>query len=109
VCFPSCLFTPVLAAFNRAEADKRECGACDVCFSLKPHITQYQTRQSVRASHHLEDAPMTDCISALCCTPCAVAQDTLELERRAAAAATAPADHMIAEVVMSPPVYIEKQ
>merc|ERR1711959_260969 len=110
VCFPSCLFTPVLAAFNRAEADKRECGVCDVCFSLKPQITQYQTRQSVRASHQLEEAPITDCISALCCTPCAIGQDTLELERRAAAVAPAPANQVMAEVViLSPPEYTEKQ
>merc|ERR1711959_49306 len=110
VCFPSCLFTPVLAAFNRAEADKRDCGVCDVCFSLKPQITHYQTRQSVRASHQLEEAPFTDCISALCCTPCAIGQDTLELERRAAAVAPAPANQVMAEVViLSPPEYTEKQ
>lgn len=82
VCLPACLFTPCLAAFNRSEVEHRDCTACDACFSLKPQITQYHTRQSVRAAHLLEEAPVTDCLAAVCCTPCAVAQDTIELERR---------------------------
>lgn len=88
ICFPACLFTPFLAAFNRAAADKRDCNFCDVCFSLKTQFTTYQTRQSIRSANNLEDSTCGDCLSACCCTPCAVAQDTLELERRAALATT---------------------
>jgi len=83
VCLPACFFSPVAAAFNRAEVDGRECTLCDACFSLRPQLTQYHTRQSIRAKHNLEERQCTDCFAALCCTPCAVAQDTLELERRA--------------------------
>merc|ERR1712196_129105 len=92
ICFPACLFTPFLAAFNRAAADNRDCTACDACFSLKTPFTQYHTRQSVRSMHHLEEANCLDCLTACCCTSCAVGQDALELSRRAAvAAAPAPA------------------
>jgi len=92
ICCPSTFFTPVLAAFNRAEVDDRDCHFCDALWSIKTPITQYQTRQSLRGKHGLADAPITDCLAAVCCTPCAVAQDTLELERRATnAQAVAPA------------------
>merc|ERR1712054_435843 len=83
ICFPATVFTPVLAAFNRAEADKRDCGLCDFLLSLKTPITQYQTRQSIRAEYDLEEANVTDCLGSVCCTPCVVAQDALELEHRA--------------------------
>merc|ERR1712146_823031 len=84
VCVPACFFTPVLAAFNRAEADDRECTGCDVCFAMAKPVAQYTTRQTIRAKYGLEDSNCPDCLSAFCCTPCAVGQDTLELERRAA-------------------------
>lgn len=84
VCCPSTFLTPFLAAFNRAEADNRECHPCDVLWALKTPITQYHTRQTIRSTHDLEEAPVTDCLGAVCCMPCVVAQDTLELEHRAA-------------------------
>lgn len=84
VCIPACLFTPVLAAFNRAEADDRECNTCDVCFALLKPVAQYTTRQTIRGKYNMRDENCSDCCSAVCCTPCAVAQDTLELEKRAA-------------------------
>merc|ERR1711988_1699094 len=84
VCFPASFFTPILAAFNRAEVDGRDCHACDVLWAMKTPITQYHTRQSIRAKYDLEEAPCTDCLQTVCCIPCVVAQDTLELEHRAA-------------------------
>lgn len=84
ICCPATFFTPILAAFNRAEADHRDCTACDALFSMKTPITQFQTRQSLRAEHSIQDAPITDCLAAVFCTPCAVAQDSIEIERRAA-------------------------
>merc|ERR1712070_1314899 len=90
ICFPACLFTPVLAAFNRAEADERECNACDVCFALAKPISQYTTRQTIRGKYNMQDDNIRDCCTAVCCTPCAVAQDTLELEKRTAVQAPAP-------------------
>ena len=83
VCIPACLFTPVLAAFNRAEADDRECNTCDVCFALLKPVAQYTTRQTIRGKYNMRDENCSDCCSAVCCTPCDVAQDTLELEKRA--------------------------
>jgi len=91
ICFPAFCFTPILAAFNRSAADKRDCSIFDVCFSLKTHFTQYHTRQSIRAEHRLEEMECGDCVSTVCCLPCAVGQDALEMERRAAAAPVAPA------------------
>lgn len=82
VCLPACLFTPFLAAFNRAEADERECNICDVCCVVLKPVAQYTTRQTIRGKYNLAD-DSTDMLSACCCTPCAVAQDTLELEKRA--------------------------
>ena len=76
----SCLFTPVLAAFNRADADDRDCSPCDVCFN---QCQQYATRQTIRGRYGLLQDNTHDVLSACCCTPCAVAQDTLELEHRA--------------------------
>jgi hypothetical protein len=63
---------------------------CDACFSMKTPFTQYHTRQTVRSTHLLEDSTCLDCFSSCCCTPCAVAQDALELERRGPSAAPAP-------------------
>eukprot|EP00658_Telonema_sp_P-2_P030596 TRINITY_DN2307_c0_g1_i1.p1 TRINITY_DN2307_c0_g1~~TRINITY_DN2307_c0_g1_i1.p1 ORF type:complete len:323 (+),score=67.13 TRINITY_DN2307_c0_g1_i1:112-1080(+) len=77
---PTFLFTPVLAAFNRAEADDRECTACDVCFGLLKPVSQYTTRQTIRGKYGLKDENCSDFCTALCCTPCAVAQDAMELE-----------------------------
>jgi len=88
--FPSTCFLPILAAFNRAEADKRECDACDLFFALKTPNTQYHTRQSIRSEHDLENAQCVDCVSSIFCTPCAVAQDTLEMERRQATRVPTP-------------------
>merc|ERR1711924_335694 len=45
------------------------------------------------AQHQVEEAQLEDCIGALCCTACAVGQDTLELQRRAQQA-FAPAVHV---------------
>jgi len=90
VCFPASFFTPILAAFNRAEVDGRDCHACDALWAMKTPITQYHTRQSIRAKYDLEEAPCTDCLQTVCCTPCAVGQDTLELERRTTMPAPAP-------------------
>lgn len=89
VCFPASFFTPILAAFNRAEVDGRDCHACDALWAMKTPITQYHTRQSIRAKYDLEEAPCTDCLQVVCCTPCAVGQDTIELERRTAIPAPA--------------------
>merc|ERR1711988_23936 len=104
ICIPAFFFTPILAAFNRAAADKRECSACDVCFSLKTPLTQYHTRQTVRSSHLLEDNNGLDCISSCCCTPCAVGQDALEIERRGMTPPAPPAVQIVvaegSEVVM---------
>jgi len=100
ICFPAIFFTPFLAAFNRAEVDGRECHTCDALFSLKTPITQYQTRQSVRGQYKMQDAQISDCLAAACCTPCAVAQDTIELERRAVVNAAA-AQHVM-QVPMPP-------
>lgn len=106
ICFPATVFTPVLAAFNRAEADKRDCGLCDFLFSLKTPITQYHTRQSIRAEHDLEEANVTDCLGSVCCTPCVVAQDALELEHRAAMQPpTQPVTAVTVSVAMAPPSY----
>merc|ERR1711988_24848 len=85
ICFPAFFFTPFLAAFNRAAADKRDCSVCDVCCTGKAvPFVQYLTRQSIRADNLLEEEEFGDCLAACCCTPCAVGQDALELERRAA-------------------------
>merc|ERR1711988_235128 len=91
ICIPAFFFTPIAAAFNRAEADHRECSVCDACCSFKTPLTQYHTRQSIRAANRLEEAQLEDCITALCCTTCAVGQDTLELQRRAELQTAAPA------------------
>jgi len=79
---PACLFTPVLAAFNRSEVDERECSVCDVCFAVIKPIAQYTTRQSLRGKYGLASEEFSDLFSACCCTPCAVAQDAIELENR---------------------------
>lgn len=107
ICFPATLFTPVLAAFNRAEADKRDCGVCDLLFSLKTPITQYHTRQSIRAEYDLEEANVADCLGSVCCTPCVVAQDALELEHRAAMQPppAQPVTAVTVSVAMAPPSY----
>eukprot|EP00656_Telonema_subtile_P036238 TRINITY_DN401_c0_g1_i1.p1 TRINITY_DN401_c0_g1~~TRINITY_DN401_c0_g1_i1.p1 ORF type:complete len:340 (+),score=35.58 TRINITY_DN401_c0_g1_i1:220-1239(+) len=89
LCFPACIFTPVLAAFNRAEVDDRECDVCDVCFSVIKPVAQYTTRQSIRGKYQLSSDSSDACV-ACCCTPCAVAQDSLELERRASQPTAAP-------------------
>merc|ERR1712100_211137 len=80
LCLQSTLFAPILAAFNRAEVENRDCHACDGLFAFKPQITQYHTRQTIRATHGLETAECFDALSAICCTPCAIAQDTIEME-----------------------------
>lgn len=98
VCLPACLFTPVLAAFNRAEVDDRECTGFDVCFAMVKPMAQYTTRQSIRGKYGLEDNNVLDTLSACCCTPCAVAQDTLELEKRASQ------DHLTVTVAPGLPV-----
>merc|ERR1711998_170073 len=90
LCLQSTLFAPILAAFNRAEVENRDCHACDGLFAFKPQITQYHTRQTIRATHGLETAECFDALSAICCTPCAIAQDTIEMERRAALAINTP-------------------
>jgi Cys-rich protein (TIGR01571 family) len=102
ICCPATFFTPILAAFNRAEVDNRDCHFCDAFFSMKTPITQYQTRQSLRSEHKLADAPVSDCFAALCCTPCAVAQDTIELERRKA---THEMVSTVAVTIDQPPAY----
>jgi Cys-rich protein (TIGR01571 family) len=94
VCIPACLFTPVLAAFNRAKTDERECTGCDVCFAMIKPVAQFTTRQSIRGKYGLEDSTVTDALSACCCTPCAVGQDTLELEHRRAMAAQSDSEMM---------------
>merc|ERR1719235_559991 len=105
ICLPACLFTPILAAFNRAEADDRECTFCDVCFSMMKPVAQYTTRQTIRSKHSLADANMQDMLAAVCCTPCAIAQDTIELEKRSMMQqADAPATHL--EAPGMPPVYM---
>merc|ERR1712072_1134674 len=103
ICLPACFFTPFLAAFNRAEADKRDCSMWDVCFSLKTQFTTYQTRQSIRAANNLEEGGCGDCLSACCCTPCAVAQDTLEMEKRAAIHAVQAAPGQATEMITIAP------
>jgi len=102
ICLPACFFTPVLAAFNRSAADNRDCGVCDVLFSLKTPFTQYQTRASIRAQHQLVENECTDCLSAVCCTPCAVGQDALELERREAPHQNAAAPIVASEIRVAP-------
>lgn len=108
-CFPATFFPFVLAAFNRAEVDRRDCHACDALWSLKIPITQYQTRQSMRGQFKLADAPIADCLAAVCCTPCAVAQDAIELERRAvltqAMAVPDSAEVAISVPMEAPPSY----
>merc|ERR1711967_108384 len=105
ICLPACLFTPILAAFNRAEADDRECTFCDVCFSMMKPVAQYTTRQTIRSKHSLADANVQDMLAAVCCTPCAIAQDTIELEKRSMMQqADAPATHL--EAPGMPPVYM---
>merc|ERR1712093_466768 len=84
VCATSTLFTPIVAAFNRAEVENRDCSVCDGIFAMKTPITQYHTRQSIRSANSLETAECYDAVTAVCCTPCAVAQDAIELERLAA-------------------------
>jgi len=84
LCVQSTIFMPILAAFNRAEVENRDCSPCDVVFALKTPITQYHTRQSIRSANSLETAECYDALTSVCCTPCAVAQDTLELDRRTA-------------------------
>merc|ERR1712166_203213 len=79
VFLPACFFPPVAAAFNRADADGRECTVCDLC-NLNP-VAQYTTRQAIRARYGLREES-TDMPLACCCTPCAMAQDTIELEHR---------------------------
>merc|ERR1712046_449126 len=84
-------------------------------FAMKTPITQYHTRQSIRGSYDLEEAPIEDCLAAVCCTPCAVAQDTLELEHRSYM--EPPTVTMVAPVIVSstppppppppPPVAVE--
>jgi Cys-rich protein (TIGR01571 family) len=100
-CLAATFFTPILAAFNRAEAENRDCSACDVCFSVKPQLTTYHTRQSIRSANGLQTNEVVDAVAACCCTPCAVAQDTLELERREALNAL-PGTQM--EVIAAVPV-----
>merc|ERR1711968_371727 len=63
---------------------------CAFLYAFKPQITQYHTRQTIRATHGLETAECFDALSAICCTPCAIAQDTIEMERRAALAINTP-------------------
>merc|ERR1719502_1489512 len=75
---------------RRAKVENRDCHACDGLFAFKPQITQYHTRQTIRATHGLETAECFDALSAICCTPCAIAQDTIEMERRAALAINTP-------------------
>lgn len=109
ICFPACCFTPVLAAFNRSAVDNRDCGLCDAVFSSKTPCTQYQTRQSIRAQHELEEADCTDCLAAVCCTPCAVAQDTLEIEKRTATQAPAQVQDVEMRVASGTPIVITAQ
>jgi len=99
---PACCFTPVLAAFNRAEADDRECTSCDVCFSLCKPVAQYTTRQTIRGKYNLADNASDGCIACFC-TPCAVAQDSLELEKRASVQARPMSASMSAPGL---PVYV---
>jgi len=81
VCMPACFFMPVLAAFNRAEVDNRDCRTCDVCSFLCATSSQYTTRQSIRSRFLMQEDPL-DALSACCCTPCAVGQDAIELAQR---------------------------
>lgn len=106
ICIPAFFFTPVAAAFNRAEADHRECSVCDACCSFKTPLTQYHTRQSIRAANRLEEAQLEDCITALCCTTCAVGQDTLELQRRAELQPGAPAPPGVHVAMQLPAVHV---
>merc|ERR1711907_56143 len=81
-CLPATLATSFLAAFNRADADGRECSYCDAVFSSYSPVAQFTTRQSIRSRYGLAEDP-SDCLVACCCTPCGVAQDALELASRA--------------------------
>jgi len=106
VCLPACLFTPILAALNRAQADDRECTVCDVCFSMVKPVAAYTTRQSIRSKYGLADNNASDMLAACCCTPCAIGQDTLELEKRAMMEQVVPGPAPDLTAPGMPPVYM---
>lgn len=71
------LFCPcVVAAFNTARVDNRECTLCDLT------ANDYQTRQSLRARYSVGYAPLPDCCSMVCCQCCFIVQTAKEIAMR---------------------------
>lgn len=74
---PGCLITYccgcVVAGFNSARLDDRECTPCDI------FANDYQTRQSMRGKYGMGYAPLPDFISLYCCHFCFVMQTAKEL------------------------------
>eukprot|EP00656_Telonema_subtile_P022322 TRINITY_DN2343_c0_g2_i2.p1 TRINITY_DN2343_c0_g2~~TRINITY_DN2343_c0_g2_i2.p1 ORF type:complete len:290 (+),score=15.72 TRINITY_DN2343_c0_g2_i2:199-1068(+) len=81
LCVPACIWPCYLAALNRAEVDDRDCEIGDACCIRSLCQAQYTTRQSIRAQYGLE-SDCADLPIALCCTPCGMAQDAIEMEHR---------------------------
>lgn len=84
-CLPSFLFPGIQTALNQAEIEDRDVSPADVCVNLYyPMVVTnvYRDRQAIRTQFGFPHEPCEDLLCSLCCTPCAVAQNSREIEAR---------------------------
>lgn len=78
-CVRVCLCPWPMASFNQAALNDRQWTFCDFC-CMNFNII-YFNRQTLRRRLDSPPEPCLDCLTAVCCAPCAVGQHTLEIER----------------------------
>jgi hypothetical protein len=79
------------SALNQAEVHDRDGHLADVCMNLSSQnvlSNTYYTRQALRHKYGLAEEPLQDCLTAVCCNPCANAQHMREMDMRYAAQAS---------------------
>jgi len=90
-CLPSCCCPVFQSALNQAEVHDRDGHLADVCMNLSSQnvlSNTYYTRQALRHKYGLAEEPLQDCLTAVCCNPCANAQHMREMDMRYAAQAS---------------------
>jgi len=72
-------------AYQRAGLDQRECNAKDALLMLFcPICTLVHTRWKIREKYGISGSAPVDVMTLLCCTVCAVAQQTRQMDLRGA-------------------------
>lgn len=84
-CLPSLCCPWFQSALNQAEVHDRDGSVADVCMNAHHYSlvsNTYHTRQAIRHKFEIPEEPVKDCLTAAFCLPCAMAQNTRELDVR---------------------------